>query len=408
MLRFADLSKLRMKAFQPLRIAFFLAGIIACNSPAHEDPDQIIRSFVMNYSERTSLSYRGSYHMKFFSEPSDTNKWEVKVDLIRDSGDTLLGGMIWIEADSIIRYWNKRRVCLIDQRNQKITEYPAWKTFPIEGNTVGECISVYFLKPEKLLDLWQDTSYEHSLVIDSIFSSKYWLVNFNIPADDFLSGGWKRVWLDRQYLSLVRTYSSYDMKGENQYRERRIDEVFFDQVDSAALAARFDAYLKDYEVEIYEPPKDSELAPLSEGEPFPSVLGWSYNLKDTLDLEEVDARLVVLDFWYMDCHPCIMAIPHLNEVVGKYDREDLAIIGVNPFNNNEKDLGRLPNFLEHNPIDYPFVFVDRDMAANARVRGYPTFYVLDEDRKVLYSGVGYSENMASRLDSVLGEYLDQQ
>ena len=381
---------------------------MGCKNSEPETAESIVEDFIESYQSRYAISFKGQLQMKFFSNPNDTNKWQVKVDLIRDIADTLLGGMLWIEADSTIRYWNTERAYIIDHGERKITQYPDGKVYIITGNSLGDIRRVYFFKPEKLRDLLEDTTYSFKLWEDSLFNKEQWVLNVDIPADEYLSGGWKRIWLDKQDLTVRQTRSSYDMQGENQFRERRIDEVSFDQVDSSALEARFEAYLEEYELEIYQPPEERELAPLDKGESFPSVRGWSYNLEDTLDLEGIDARLVVLDFWYMDCHPCIMAIPHLNELAGNYSREDLAIIGVNPFNNNEKDLERLPNFLEHNPIDYPFVFVDRDMATDAKVRGYPTFYVLNEDRKVVYSGVGYSDELSSRLDSVLGVHLGNE
>ncbi len=117
-------------------------------------------------------------------------------------------------------------------------------------------------------------------------------------------------------------------------------------------------------------------------------------------------KVTLIDFWYMDCFPCIKAIPHLNAISEKYAEGDLAVIGVNPYNNNEKDSARFPNFLDHNPIDYPYVFISPESAKECHVRAYPTFYLLNEERKVVYSSIGYSDEMSEKIDSAIVKNLN--
>ncbi len=105
--------------------------------------------------------------------------------------------------------------------------------------------------------------------------------------------------------------------------------------------------------------------------------------------------------WYMECMPCIKAISHLNEISKRYSEEDIAVVGLNPLNNNKKDLARMPNFLDYNPISYPFIFIPRELVKEFQVVAYPTFYLLGENREVLYSAIGYSEEMNDVLDSAI-------
>ena len=103
----------------------------------------------------------------------------------------------------------------------------------------------------------------------------------------------------------------------------------------------------------------------------------------------------------MDCFPCIKAIPHLNEMYHQYKDKGLRVVGVDPFDNNEKDLKRFPNFLNNNTVDYPIVFIDREEVKNFKVRVYPTFYLVDEKGKVLHSQLGFSEEMTEKIDSIV-------
>lgn len=380
---------------------------ISCSAP---DPEinELIQDYVKAAKTHQSISYEIDYRMKYFSNPMDTNKMTAAVDLVRLPDDTLFGGMIWLEGDSAVRYYDGRNVYIFNERTGIITQYPPGLAWPIEGNWSSDCKKVYFLKPEKLLKFIEDTSYTFSLKSDQDKGSDTWLLNATIPADDMLSGGWKKIWINKNQAVVGHTESSYDMQGENQYRLRSLAQVQFDEVDSTDLARRFLRLQEKHTTEVYIPIEHDAVKLLAVGDSFPNLKGWSYNWKDTLDLKRIVSRVVIVDFWYMDCFPCIKAIPKLNDLSKKYSEEQLMVIGVNPFNKNEKDLGRMPNFLEHNPIGYPFVFIDRNEAAEYQVTAYPSFYVLNRDREVVHSSVGFSEAMEVELDSVINFQLNSR
>lgn len=364
-------------------------------------PDQIIASFVETYEAHESMSFDLNYQMKFFSSIDDTNKKFMEVSLVRDTADTLMGAYVWIDLDSLEIYWDGERAYEINHKKNLITEFPIHKTWPIDRDP----LNVYFLKPHKLKSLWEDSTVVHSLINDTTPGSKQYLLNFIIPADDYLSGGWKRVWLSRNDLTLTQTRSSYDMQGENQYRERKLSNIRFNQSTSEEMAGRFAEYKNTYAIEAFKRSEENMVEPFKAGDKFPDLTGWLSKEQDSLTLSDLDAPLVILDFWYMDCMPCIMAIPHLNKAYADHKDAGLQVIGVNPFNNNEKDQARMPNFLSYNPIEYPVLYVTREQAQLSQVRGYPTFYVLNNKQEVLYSGIGYSEELAHTLDSVIQVHL---
>ena len=74
-------------------------------------------------------------------------------------------------------------------------------------------------------------------------------------------------------------------------------------------------------------------------------------------------------------------------------------------NYNEKDLKRFPNFLNHNKIDYPIVFVDSEASNDLKVQAYPKFYLVDNKGNILHSEIGFNQEKAEVLDKQLNEYL---
>src|SRR5690606_15334260 len=59
------------------------------------------------------------------------------------------------------------------------------------------------------------------------------------------------------------------------------------------------------------------------------------NNGDTINLSELKGKVVLLDFWYRGCLPCIKAIPELNELQKEFE-DDLVVIGVNDVDDNKQ------------------------------------------------------------------------
>jgi thiol-disulfide isomerase/thioredoxin len=194
---------------------------------------------------------------------------------------------------------------------------------------------------------------------------------------------------------------SADMQGENQYNLWAISNASFDQATAESLASRYKDVTEGYEVEDYVPKTEEDYALIPNGSELPELMGKLHADNSQVKLKDLYGKLTLIDFWYMDCFPCIKAIPHLNELHEKYGDRGLSIVGVNPFNDNEKDLGRLPNFLEENPLDYNIIFAEREEVSPFLVQVYPSFYLLDSEGKVIHTELGFSEEIVPGLDSLI-------
>lgn len=67
----------------------------------------------------------------------------------------------------------------------------------------------------------------------------------------------------------------------------------------------------------------------------------------TFTLDELKGKVVVINFWFVACKPCVEEIPELNELVEKYEEKDVVFLGFAL--DNEK---RLNSFLEKTPFKY--------------------------------------------------------
>ena len=64
---------------------------------------------------------------------------------------------------------------------------------------------------------------------------------------------------------------------------------------------------------------------LNEQSPKINITNWIANVPKDKDLSN---KYIVLEFWATFCHPCLNALPHLNELQSKFENEDLVFLSI--------------------------------------------------------------------------------
>lgn len=363
---------------------------------------ELANQFNEEINQHSSVSYNIDYQIKFFNQIQDTTKVNVKVDLIRETNDSIFGGYIWVTADSVSTYYNREALYSINHATQKIIKFPKERTSPLTGTIIGDVYKTYFLKPERLLRGVTDSAVTVTISEERISSRDTWKVNYDIEANEDVTDLWKNIWIDKENFVVLKINYHAESQGEHQYNQWDLFNVSFNSIKIDDLENRLKRFSDEYEVEEY---KEELKKGLPNGTRMPNLEGIIYSDKSNAKIDDFLDKLTLYDFWYMDCPPCIKAIPLLNELHLKYGDKGLKVVGINPFNYNEKDLNRMPGFLKRNNIEYPILFVNRDSIGLFQIPAYPTFYLVDHEGNVLHSEIGFNEDKAKSLDSQLEDYL---
>lgn len=379
-------------------VMFILA--IGCSQKMPE-PIELANSIGKEYEKHSSITYDIDYQIKFFSETTDTNKVKAKIDLIRQEEDSVFGGYVWIEEDSTARYYDGDFGYYIDHRLKKVKRFPKDKPYMIKGNIRSEAIRVYFLNPGRFMNGAKDSTIVKVIKEEQLGSDNVYKWTYTFPDDEEYTKVSKDIWIQKNNLSVLKMTYTSTYQNENQYNQWDIKNVLYDSIKKEALAERLEKLLETYDMVDYQEMTAEEREPLKNGTQFPKLTGALHPSNDSSSIKKLQGKVTIVDFWYMNCPPCIEAIPHLNDLFKKYSEKDLVVIGANPFDNNEKSLTRLPNFLENNPISYPILFVDQTKMRDFKVIGYPTFYMLNEQGEIIYSMVGFGEEMPTAVDSLI-------
>ena len=140
----------------------------------------------------------------------------------------------------------------------------------------------------------------------------------------------------------------------------------------------------------YELLKNGSYAPEWE---LPSIAGRNIKLVDFKD------KIVVLDFWYRACAPCLNQMADLQTLHDKFDKEKVVFIGVNTIDDPLKD--KIAPFLANRKITMMNVFRGKSIQGLYNVVASPVLYVVDGQGKIIFSQDGYSNTLLKDVENVI-------
>jgi len=106
----------------------------------------------------------------------------------------------------------------------------------------------------------------------------------------------------------------------------------------------------------------------------------------TLKLNELKGKRVVLDFWATWCPPCVQEIPHFIKLRAEAGADQLAIVGI-----SSEDTATLKSFVKKKGINYPIGSADDLPAPYKDVSGIPTTFFIDRKGVIQNVFVGYHD-----------------
>jgi thiol-disulfide isomerase/thioredoxin len=116
--------------------------------------------------------------------------------------------------------------------------------------------------------------------------------------------------------------------------------------------------------------------------------------------------VIVLDFWYSACYPCIKSIPEVNKLYQKFKDRGVVVYGVNIIDDELKNKTRMEKYIRNNPMAYPTIMAERAKYQDWTATGYPMLVLLNSKYEIIEAHIGYSEDMADELSVLIEEHLN--
>jgi thiol-disulfide isomerase/thioredoxin len=117
--------------------------------------------------------------------------------------------------------------------------------------------------------------------------------------------------------------------------------------------------------------------------------------------KDLKGKVIVLNFWFINCPPCKMEIPELNELVAAYkENKDVIFIAIALDEKYE-----IKEFLKRSPFNYNIIDRGTSLASSYRVTSFPTHVVIDKEGKIKFHTMGLAKNTVHWLKKSIEEVL---
>lgn len=103
--------------------------------------------------------------------------------------------------------------------------------------------------------------------------------------------------------------------------------------------------------------------------------------------EDFDNKIVLLDFWTTTCGVCFKKFPQVQAVYEKYKNDSSVIVLAVNMPIEEDKLNQAFNSIREEGHTFPVVIAkDEDLAEKFGVKGYPTTFVINRNRQIVFKG----------------------
>lgn len=119
-----------------------------------------------------------------------------------------------------------------------------------------------------------------------------------------------------------------------------------------------------------------------------------------LDPEALKGKLLVLNFWFTGCKPCITEIPHLNRLVEENKGNPVTFIAPAPETESQ-----IRKFLKRYPFGYTIIPSSLDYINELKVQNFPTHMVVDKEGIVRQVFIGYADDIKEKLQAEIDKLL---
>ncbi len=140
--------------------------------------------------------------------------------------------------------------------------------------------------------------------------------------------------------------------------------------------------------------------------PLSEIDGWLQS--EVSSLEELEGKVVAVQFWTFGCSNCTATIPHMQDLYAKYGGDDFEIVGVHaPEFDFESDPDAIAQAAADLGVTWPIALDTEKLNFRAWQdrRFWPRLYLLDQDGNIRYDHIG--EGAYDEIDAAVGALISE-
>ncbi len=117
-------------------------------------------------------------------------------------------------------------------------------------------------------------------------------------------------------------------------------------------------------------------------------------------LSELEGKVIVLNFWFIGCPPCIREIPELNNLVQKYEQEEVIFLAL-----ARDSKSKLKKFLDTKTFEYNIVPRSGWMTNVFNTHGFPTNIIIDTKSQIVFHEAAYDPERVNQMDEIIASLI---
>ena len=127
---------------------------------------------------------------------------------------------------------------------------------------------------------------------------------------------------------------------------------------------------------------------------------------NTVSLESLKGKVVIVDFWATWCGPCVASMPAMKLAQEKFKaRNDVKFLFVNTWQSEDNRKQLVADFLQKNNFPFYVLFdTDNKVVTDFKVRGIPTKFIIDKTGNIRFKSVGFGggdDNLVDEIDTMV-------
>ncbi len=135
------------------------------------------------------------------------------------------------------------------------------------------------------------------------------------------------------------------------------------------------------------------------GKPFPAFN--VVNGKQKINNDSLKGKVVLINFWFETCHPCMAELPALNELAIKLkDNKEFEFISF-----TWENLQTVQRIKDEYNLQFKVLSVSNEECLRLNKNGYPTTFILDRNGLIKYCITGGSTDPEEARKFVLNRLL---
>jgi len=351
---------------------------------------------VSHLKEKQSIHYKINQKY-YYLDAKDTAYTPCEVWIVRNDADSLRKGTVW--ANNYYRPYNmflENGDFYLSIPPKKVTAfYPQFK-----GGLISDVDAIdFFLKP-KIFEKQLVDSKSLVKITDTIFQNND-CKKFYIQSSKRNKSKQSITYIvSKEHYMPLYTVLKTTTKEYTLFEELTFSDFAFNQVNAEELHKTQKKIISENPIEDQEASSETSKLEgmLHIGDKAPLFEGRFYSEDENFKLEDyIGKHVIIVDFWYTHCPPCVRAIPSLMSLYEENKDKGLKIFGLNSVDNQPRSLKNLDKFLSKRTINYDIVMIESEVDMNYKIKQYPTLYIIDKNGDIAFVELGYTEEKFKHL-----------